>query len=226
MNPIKFRGKETMSYNKVEQLLPPAEGAEQAEVIIDDWFHEYCEGRCEKSEMIAKLMEFARQYNPHQTTESAIAKIETDTGHLIDMPDLNGEFAAQPQPTAKGAEEWIKNLTELRINMQDLMLYYSKSGHDFTTPVIDILLEMREKCLDGSVIYSKIKSTVLWYPAKFIDWVNDNFYWDKGLDGYLPTTIKHQGMTFKTTDELLIYWAKDKHYSYHRKPMSNGLLPL
>ena len=132
----------------------------------------------------------------------------------------------QQQPTAEGAEEWIKNLTELRINMQDLMLYYSKSGHDFTTPVIDILLEMREKCLDGSVIYSKIKSTVLWYPAKFIDWVNDNFYWDKGLDGYLPTTIKHQGMTFKTTDELLIYWAKDKHYSYHRKPMSNGLLPL
>ena len=184
--------------------LPPAEGAEQLTkeqftAIIEDSVKDVWYGR--------------RSMNPvKEQTELLVEKL---------YPLMNRQ-----QPTAKGAEEWIKNLTELRINMQDLMLYYSKSGHDFTTPVIDILLEMREKCLDGSVIYSKIKSTVLWYPAKFIDWVNDNFYWDKGLDGYLPTTIKHQGMTFKTTDELLIYWAKDKHYSYHRKPMSNGLLPL
>ena len=45
-----------------------------------------------------------------------------------------------------------------------------------------------------------------YYPKEFIVFVNDNFYWDKGLGGYLPTTIIHQGMTFKTTDELLTYW--------------------
>lgn len=92
--------------------LPPAEGAEQAEIIIDDWFHEYCEGRCEKSEMIAKLMEFACQYKPQSTAESTIAKTETDTGHLIDMPDLNGEFATQQQPTAEGAEEILRRIAD------------------------------------------------------------------------------------------------------------------
>lgn len=91
-------------------------------------------------------------------------------------------------------------------SMQDLMLYYSKSGNDFTTPVIDVLSEMGEVWPMKSVVYGKIKSTMLWYPAKFIVWVNDNFYWDKGLGGYLPTTTEYQGMSFKTTEELFNIW--------------------
>ena len=61
-----------------EQPLPPAEGAEQAEIIIDDWFHEYCEGRCEKSEMIAKLTEFAAQQQPTAEGAEKLQKLMTD----------------------------------------------------------------------------------------------------------------------------------------------------
>jgi hypothetical protein len=46
-----------------------------------------------------------------------------------------------------------------------------------------------------------------YYPKEFIVFCDDNFYWDKGLGGYLPTMVKHQGIIiFKTTDELLTYW--------------------
>lgn len=32
--------------------------------IIDDWFHEYCEGRCEKDEMVKVLKAYALQSSP------------------------------------------------------------------------------------------------------------------------------------------------------------------
>ena len=36
MKPIEFRGKETMSYNKAEHPLPPAEGADPVKGDFDD----------------------------------------------------------------------------------------------------------------------------------------------------------------------------------------------
>ena len=77
-----------------EQPLPPAEGAEQAEIIIDDWFHEYCEGRCEKSEMIAKLTEFAAQQQP--TAEGA-----------EEIDDETIAYAAEYQCGTPFSERWI-----------------------------------------------------------------------------------------------------------------------
>jgi hypothetical protein len=32
---------------------------EKAGAIVDDWFHEYCEGRCEKDEMVSAICELA-----------------------------------------------------------------------------------------------------------------------------------------------------------------------
>lgn len=81
------------------------------------------------------------------------------------------------------------------INMQDLMLYYSQSEHDFTMPVINVLSEM-----SGGAEQL--------YPSAFIDFCNDNFYWDNVLGGYIPTTTRYQGMLFKSTGQLYDYWLE------------------
>lgn len=41
---------------------------EQAELIIDAWFHEYCEGRCDKDEMVKTLLNFALQPTLERTS--------------------------------------------------------------------------------------------------------------------------------------------------------------
>jgi len=50
------------------QPIPPVEGAspssataeeKEAEIIVDEWVHEYCEGRVERNEMIATIKSFA-----------------------------------------------------------------------------------------------------------------------------------------------------------------------
>ena len=49
-----------------------------------------------------------------------------------------------------------------------------------------------------------------YYPKEFVNFVNEYFYWDRGLNGYIPTMLKHQGMIFRTTDELFNYWKENE----------------
>jgi len=37
--------------------------------IVDDWFHEYTEGRCDRQEMIDIIMVFAMQYHESKTID-------------------------------------------------------------------------------------------------------------------------------------------------------------
>ena len=115
MKPIEFRGKETMSYNKTEQSLPPAEGAEAAKGDFDDVLKKEKNCVCGSELKHRGGISFWCD-NPHCKT----AYVFDADGHISEYGTVEQKgtpcqtaggaghrFASKEieQPTAEGAEE-------------------------------------------------------------------------------------------------------------------------
>ena len=132
MKPIEFRGKETMSYNKTEKPLPPAEGAEQLTkeqftAIIEDSVKDVWYGR--------------RSMNPvKEQTELLVEKL---------YPLMNRQ-----QPTAKGAEEIAQCCPVCGGNgLVPCGFYNQTSGHWGTTSITP---ETCRSCNGTGVVFATL----------------------------------------------------------------------
>ena len=161
MKPIEFRGKETMSYNKTEKPLPPAEGAEQLTkeqftAIIEDSVKDVWYGR--------------RSMNPvKEQTELLVEKL---------YPLMNRQ-----QPTAKGAEEIAQCCPVCGGNgLVPCGFYNQTSGHWGTTSITP---ETCRSCNGTGVVFATlhaqrladkmVKERLQDELNKFVDFINNEY---------------------------------------------------
>ena len=132
---------------------------------------EFLKAMCEYAVAYAK--EYHANALPSPQKPSDIAKTETDTGHLIDMPDLKPE-----EPQRKGAEEILINAEEIFIKhfskfrtepFKSSLDYFISTGHvsgSLFSEIYDYYNEFAQQAIEVSDERSIITSFAKYWNDK------------------------------------------------------------
>jgi hypothetical protein len=149
----------------------------------------------ERTRIISEMLDNPDEYGIYPTTK------------CFEQLDALFDKLTPPSPSSATAEEISEDMyvkAEVFLQYKDVWNHpyisdrENKTGYEVTFLIAEFAAhQVAEAAKDC-------------YPKEFIDFVNDNFYWDKAFGGYVPTTIIYQGNPIKNTDELYKDWKENE----------------